>query len=121
MSAVSLDLAIMYADFNNMARSPTRKRTSRPPLLPVSARTKSYRGQGLCKPSVGYKPAAVKSLDEYAQLDAEDESLARWKASLGILPGASTSPAVGPKVCTALRVIATHDFNLSTGTCRSPW
>ncbi|OSD04388.1 rho GDP-dissociation inhibitor [Trametes coccinea BRFM310] len=45
----------------------------------------------------GYKPSAAKSLDEYAKLDAEDESLARWKASLGIVPGAS-GPAEGPKV-----------------------
>ncbi|KAF8165186.1 immunoglobulin E-set [Crassisporium funariophilum] len=45
----------------------------------------------------GYKPGAAKSADEYAQLDAEDESLARWKASLGIVPGAG-GPASGPKV-----------------------
>ncbi|KAJ7904394.1 rho GDP-dissociation inhibitor [Mycena olivaceomarginata] len=46
----------------------------------------------------GYKPAGpVKSADEYAKLDAEDESLARWKASLGIVPGAG-GPATGPKV-----------------------
>lgn len=45
----------------------------------------------------GYKPGEAKSADEYANLDAEDESLARWKASLGIVPGA-TAPAVGPKV-----------------------
>ncbi|KAH9943308.1 rho GDP-dissociation inhibitor, partial [Epithele typhae] len=45
----------------------------------------------------GYKVGAAKSADEYAQLDAEDESLARWKASLGIAPGAS-GPAAGPKV-----------------------
>ncbi|KAI0722829.1 rho GDP-dissociation inhibitor [Earliella scabrosa] len=45
----------------------------------------------------GYKPGAAKSVDEYAKLDAEDESLARWKASLGILPGA-TGAASGPKV-----------------------
>ena len=31
-------------------------------------------------------------------MDAEDESLARWKASLGIVPG-SSGPATGPKVC----------------------
>lgn len=30
-------------------------------------------------------------------MDAEDESLARWKASLGIVPGA-TGAASGPKV-----------------------
>ncbi|KAI0660843.1 rho GDP-dissociation inhibitor [Cubamyces menziesii] len=45
----------------------------------------------------GYKPGAAKSVDEYAKLDAEDESLARWKASLGIVPGAATSGS-GPKV-----------------------
>ncbi|KAJ7283787.1 immunoglobulin E-set [Mycena rebaudengoi] len=45
----------------------------------------------------GYKPAAAKSTDEYAQLDAHDESLARWKASLGIVPGAG-GDATGPKV-----------------------
>jgi len=45
----------------------------------------------------GYKPTAAKSMDEYAKLDAEDESLARWKASLGIVPGTSGS-ASGPRV-----------------------
>jgi len=45
----------------------------------------------------GFKLTAARSLDEYAKLDAEDESLARWKASLGIVPGASGS-ASGPKV-----------------------
>ncbi|KAI0774415.1 rho GDP-dissociation inhibitor [Fomes fomentarius] len=45
----------------------------------------------------GYKPSAAKSVDEYAKLDAEDESLARWKASLGIVPGAAAA-ASGPKV-----------------------
>ncbi|KAH8830713.1 immunoglobulin E-set [Flagelloscypha sp. PMI_526] len=52
------------------------------------------------KPSFtpGYKPAgAAKSADEYAQLDAEDESLARWKASLGITAGAGGGGS-GPKV-----------------------
>lgn len=44
----------------------------------------------------GYKPSAAKTTDEYAQLDAEDESLARWKASLGIVPGAS-GDTNGPK------------------------
>ncbi|KIY73749.1 rho GDP-dissociation inhibitor, partial [Cylindrobasidium torrendii FP15055 ss-10] len=47
----------------------------------------------------GYKPAGpAKTADEYAQLDAEDESLARWKASLGIVPGSSAAPASGPQV-----------------------
>jgi len=47
----------------------------------------------------GYKPAAAKSTDEYAKLDAEDESLARWKASLGIVSGTPAASAGGPKVC----------------------
>jgi Rho GDP-dissociation inhibitor len=39
----------------------------------------------------------VKSADEYAKLDAEDESLARWKASLGVVPGSGGNTS-GPKV-----------------------
>ncbi|PCH41298.1 E set domain-containing protein [Wolfiporia cocos MD-104 SS10] len=46
----------------------------------------------------GYKPTAAKTVDEYAQLDANDESLARWKASLGIVPGAAVAAGEGPKV-----------------------
>ncbi|KAG1780139.1 immunoglobulin E-set [Suillus placidus] len=52
------------------------------------------------KPSAtpGYKPAGTaKTADEYAKLDAEDESLARWKASLGITPGV-TGDTSGPRV-----------------------
>ncbi|KAJ3992269.1 immunoglobulin E-set [Lentinula boryana] len=45
----------------------------------------------------GYKPSAAKTAEEYAKLDAEDESLARWKASLG-LTAASSGNASGPKV-----------------------
>lgn len=45
----------------------------------------------------GYKPAAGKSVDEYKNLDAEDESLARWKASLG-LDAASGGDTSMPKV-----------------------
>ncbi|KAL5508467.1 RDI1 [Sanghuangporus vaninii] len=48
---------------------------------------------------VGYKVTApAKSPEEYAKMDAEDESLARWKASLGIAPGAAVGTAEGPKV-----------------------
>ena len=36
-------------------------------------------------------------MDEYAKLDANDESLARWKASLGIT-GGGAGAATGPKV-----------------------
>ncbi|QRV91275.1 Rho GDP-dissociation inhibitor [Ceratobasidium sp. AG-Ba] len=43
--------------------------------------------------TAGYKVGQNKTVDEYAQLDANDESLNRWKASLGInaagAPGAS--------------------------------
>ncbi|KAG0134323.1 immunoglobulin E-set [Tuber indicum] len=43
------------------------------------------------KPSTteGYKVGEKKSVDEYAKLDAEDESLARWKQSLGIGSGSA--------------------------------
>ncbi|PFH52534.1 hypothetical protein AMATHDRAFT_74022 [Amanita thiersii Skay4041] len=66
------------------------------------------------KPSFtpGYKPSAVKSTEEYAKLDAEDESLARWKASLGIVPG-STPSASGPKL-TAL-TLELHSSTLPPG------
>ncbi|KAG6336341.1 hypothetical protein ID866_2736 [Astraeus odoratus] len=52
------------------------------------------------KPSFtpGYKPGAAKTAEEYANLDANDESLARWKASLGITAGATTGNASGPKL-----------------------
>jgi len=45
----------------------------------------------------GYNPGGYKSPEELANLDAEDESLARWKASLGIVPGTSSAES-GPKV-----------------------
>ena len=46
----------------------------------------------------GYKPGTAKTAEEYANLDAEDESLARWKASLGIVPGDKPSVPSGVKV-----------------------
>ena len=60
-------------------------------------------GQDLTEASTGYKLGAAKSMDEYAKLDAEDESLARWKASLGVVPGSAGS-ASGPKVSYILRL-----------------
>ncbi|QRV76439.1 Rho GDP-dissociation inhibitor [Ceratobasidium sp. AG-Ba] len=39
--------------------------------------------------TAGYKVGQKKTVDEYAQLDANDESLNRWKASLGIGAGGS--------------------------------
>ncbi|KAL7275656.1 rho GDP dissociation inhibitor [Rhizina undulata] len=44
----------------------------------------------------GYKVGEKKTIDEYAKLDAEDESLIRWKQSLGIpVEGAATSGSIG--------------------------
>ncbi|KAL8279190.1 hypothetical protein RQP46_008446 [Phenoliferia psychrophenolica] len=37
--------------------------------------------------TAGYKVGSKKTVEEYAQLDAGDESLAKWKASLGIGAG----------------------------------
>ena len=45
----------------------------------------------------GYKVTEKKNIDEYAKMDANDESLKRWKESLGISEGA-TAPAEGPQV-----------------------
>ncbi|EJF56604.1 E set domain-containing protein [Dichomitus squalens] len=77
-----------------------RKTTSLPPSRLVISESRilvpdmSELVRTLC---AGYKPSAAKSVDEYAQLDAEDESLARWKASLGIVPGVAAAGS-GPKV-----------------------
>ncbi|KAJ7507661.1 immunoglobulin E-set [Mycena galericulata] len=60
----------------------------------------------------GYKPSAAKSTDEYAKLDAEDESLARWKASLGIVPGAGGDTS-GPKV--TVMTLELHSDTLPPG------
>ncbi|PKI83490.1 hypothetical protein MVES_002641 [Malassezia vespertilionis] len=46
----------------------------------------------------GYNPGQKKSLQEYANLHAEDESLRRWKESLGIVPGAAPADANAPKL-----------------------
>ncbi|KAG8702885.1 hypothetical protein FRC09_004483, partial [Ceratobasidium sp. 395] len=42
--------------------------------------------------TAGYKVGQKKTVDEYANLDANDESLNRWKASIGIA-GGSGEPA----------------------------
>lgn len=34
--------------------------------------------------TAGYKVGEKKSINEYKDLDADDESLAKWKASLGL-------------------------------------
>ncbi|KAI9513176.1 rho GDP-dissociation inhibitor, partial [Russula earlei] len=45
----------------------------------------------------GYNPTAGKTIEEYRNLDANDESLARWKASLG-LDAAASGDTSQPKV-----------------------
>jgi len=47
--------------------------------------------------TAGYKAGNLKSVDEYKNLDANDESLNRWKASLG-LANAEAAPPSGPKI-----------------------
>ncbi|WFD39932.1 rho GDP dissociation inhibitor [Malassezia japonica] len=49
-------------------------------------------------PTAGYQPGEKKSLQEYAALDAEDESLRRWKESLGITAGGSAPNPNEPKL-----------------------
>ena len=56
----------------------------------------------------GYKPAAGKSVDEYRNLDANDDSLARWKENLG-LNAASSADTSGPKV--AMISLRTSSFS----------
>ncbi|CDS14242.1 hypothetical protein LRAMOSA06412 [Lichtheimia ramosa] len=46
--------------------------------------------------TAGYKPGEKKSLQEYQTLDAQDESLNKWKESLG-LKGAVTGPSDDPR------------------------
>ncbi|ORY84103.1 E set domain-containing protein [Leucosporidium creatinivorum] len=48
--------------------------------------------------TAGYVINQKKTLAEYAELDKEDESLAKWKASLGIGAGAATGAVDGPRV-----------------------
>jgi len=69
--------------------------------------------------AAGFKPGQKKSINEYATLDANDESLNRWKASLG-LTEAAAAKAKGdtPKVTILSFFLATSEgtqisFNLS--------
>jgi len=62
----------------------------------------SWESENCCCCDKGYKINQNKlSPEEYAKLDAQDESLNRWKASLGITAGAPAAPAEGPKVRSA--------------------
>ena len=68
----------------------------------------------------GYKPAAGKTVDEYRNLDAGDESLARWKASLG-LEAASGGDTSKPKVVLCLNGMLTALSHLSCSSASCPW
>ncbi|GAA6022926.1 hypothetical protein JCM11491_006631 [Sporobolomyces phaffii] len=57
--------------------------------------------------TAGYKIGEKKTLNEYNELDKDDESLQKWKASLGLGPGASSTSADGPNVSmVALKLVA---------------
>ncbi|RCI03687.1 hypothetical protein CU098_000681, partial [Rhizopus stolonifer] len=47
--------------------------------------------------TTGYKPGEKKSLQEYQTLDAEDESLNKWKESLGLNKSGQTGPHDDPR------------------------
>ncbi|KLJ12503.1 hypothetical protein EMPG_12463 [Blastomyces silverae] len=49
--------------------------------------------------TAGFKVGEKKTLEEYQQLDANDESLNRWKASLGLGTGTSISDPNDPRKC----------------------
>ncbi|MBW0465044.1 hypothetical protein O181_004759 [Austropuccinia psidii MF-1] len=59
--------------------------------------------------TAGYNPGVAKTLDEYAQLDAEDESLRKWKESLGIVAGAASSG----KPALSVRSLSLHSPTLA--------
>ncbi|GAA5999872.1 hypothetical protein JCM10207_005950 [Rhodosporidiobolus poonsookiae] len=48
--------------------------------------------------TAGYKVGEAKTLDEYAKLDAEDESLNKWKASLGLGTKEGGTAGAGPAI-----------------------
>ncbi|KXN86381.1 Rho GDP-dissociation inhibitor, partial [Leucoagaricus sp. SymC.cos] len=67
----------------------------------------------------GYNPGGSKSPEELAKLDAEDESLARWKASLGITPG-STTFGNGPKASKTISLDVTNPAAIEAATKKKP-
>lgn len=95
MSVSAFATPISHSDTTHLSRTRTTKSSSPPPPLVTHHPLRSVRNYS--RFSQGYKPTAAKTAEEYAKLDAEDESLARWKASLGIVPGAAAT-GEGPKV-----------------------
>lgn len=66
---------------------------------PALTRDRGHRTHWLLHFPTGYKLGEKKTAEELAALDAEDESLAKWKASLGIGAGGTAhAPPVGPQV-----------------------
>ncbi|KAL4802338.1 immunoglobulin E-set [Aspergillus unguis] len=47
----------------------------------------------------GFKVGELKSMDEYKELDKNDESLNRWKASLGLNAGEPVGDPNDPRTC----------------------
>ncbi|RUS27114.1 hypothetical protein BC938DRAFT_483692 [Jimgerdemannia flammicorona] len=60
--------------------------------------------------TAGYKPGEKKSIQEYQTLDANDESLQKWKASLGL--GQGSGPSDDPRR-PYLFTRLTNNFNLA--------
>jgi hypothetical protein len=85
-------------DYYNSIQWPTNTRMLK--ILQPSTHQAGALSRGrntFLKHIVGYKPAAGKTVEEYRELDAGDDSLARWKASLG-LDGAASEDTSLPKV-----------------------
>ncbi|KAE8230433.1 hypothetical protein CF326_g4569 [Tilletia indica] len=65
--------------------------------------------------TAGYRVGEKKSLAEYLQADAEDESLARWKASLGLPAGGSSSNAAAAAPGLTLHWLGLQSANAPSG------
>ncbi|KAG1090615.1 hypothetical protein G6F42_019648 [Rhizopus arrhizus] len=56
--------------------------------------------------TTGYKPGEKKSLQEYQTLDAQDESLNKWKESLGLNKSVGASKC--SEVCSFILSLCSH-------------
>ncbi|KAJ4301743.1 rho GDP dissociation inhibitor [Kalmusia sp. IMI 367209] len=54
------------------------------------------------EPTEGFKVGEKKTIDEYQQLDQNDESLRKWKESLGLGQGKTISDPSDPRKCIIL-------------------
>lgn len=64
--------------------------------------------------TAGYNPGEKKSVQEYAALDAEDESLRRWKESLGIGVGTAGLDPNAPKL--TIHSLSLESSSIPSGT-----